>query len=232
MSSMAQFAAGIVNHQDEKTASDWFDALYNASRGAGGADPAADWTAFQTRLDAEATAFGSTVVHYFGEQLAAASATPLADVDALAAEWQSSSATVLDWYRQAHPAAAYAGEPVAEGGADGAAEHYDEELWDSFLKEKAPYWNGAEDKWDEFRTWFLYEAGEQHLTVPANGFIGYVEAHAEGKVTAFGDYEIHIADHDEDEDGYDGVAELYSDFSVEELEQLVSEGALVVNVQE
>lgn len=69
---------------------------------------------------------------------------------------------------------------------------YDESAWQGFLAEHGVRWNGEDTAWPEFRTWFLYEAGQRNLTEPATGFITYVEGVSD-KAAAFAQYGVHIA---------------------------------------
>jgi hypothetical protein len=71
---------------------------------------------------------------------------------------------------------------------------YDESAWQGFLGEHGVRWNGEDAAWQQFRTWFLYEAGQRNLTEPATGFITYVESMSD-KAAAFAQYGVHIAGH-------------------------------------
>lgn len=73
-----------------------------------------------------------------------------------------------------------------------ASSGYDPAAWNAFLRENGRLWNGEEAAWDQFRTWFVYQAGQQGLADPANGFLAYVEGQPD-KAAAFAAYGVTIA---------------------------------------
>lgn len=70
-------------------------------------------------------------------------------------------------------------------------DQYDESAWQAFLAEHGVRWDGAGASWEQFKRWFLYEAERRTLTVPANGFVTYVEGQAD-KASVFALYGISI----------------------------------------
>lgn len=89
------------------------------------------------------------------------------------------------------------GRPADPGSGDTARQEsassgYDPDAWSTFLAENGPRWNGDDAAWDQFRTWFVYQADQQGLADPANGFLTYVEGQPD-KIAAFAAYGVTIA---------------------------------------
>jgi hypothetical protein len=50
------------------------------------------------------------------------------------------------------------------------------EVWQAYLAENGPAWDGAEESWQQFREWFAYYAAEQGVGASAEGFLQLAEA--------------------------------------------------------
>lgn len=84
------------------------------------------------------------------------------------------------------------GESGADGSTNGTTgDGYDEAAWQQFLQENGKLWNGQPEAWDQFRTWFLYQAGQEGLSAPATSFITYVDSQSD-KVAVFGQYGVRL----------------------------------------
>lgn len=240
-----------VYHDDESRAELWFRVLHDAYRRPEESEPVSSWDEFTSRLVGLAAAehFDGELVRQFTDNLQAMSSSPLADVLAVRQLWQTSSEQVLQAYREAFHHPLGAGVDELHGSDDG----YDLEAWHAFLSEYGNGWNGDEDSWPTFRTWFLYHAehGTQNLLEPATSFVADIEQRPD-KVTAFAAYGLHAGAHPADDteggiesgteggtesgtgdgaEGYSDIDELLADFSDEELRQLMSAGVLQVTPQ-
>lgn len=79
-------------------------------------------------------------------------------------------------------------EPAAAGG------EYDEAAWQTYLTANGSYWNGETDSWPAFREWFIYHAGDQGLSTPANALLDYLEGMPVAeRITALAQYGVTIA---------------------------------------
>ncbi|GAB1513168.1 hypothetical protein [Actinophytocola sp. KF-1] len=67
----------------------------------------------------------------------------------------------------------------------------DPAAWHRFFAEHGPRWNGTEQAWDQFRTWFLYQAGQAGVTAAATGFL--TEAENGEKIAVFARHGVRIA---------------------------------------
>ena len=76
-------------------------------------------------------------------------------------------------------------------GPDTTSTGYDEDAWQAFLTANGPRWNGEDTAWQQFRDWFAYEAGQQGLADPANGFLAFVEGRQD-RIAAFAAYGVTI----------------------------------------
>lgn len=64
--------------------------------------------------------------------------------------------------------------------------------WNAFLAEHGPRWDGEESSWEAFKQWFLYQADQGGVAIPANSFVIYVENQAD-KAAVFAQYGVTIA---------------------------------------
>ena len=71
---------------------------------------------------------------------------------------------------------------------------YDETAWQAYLTANGSHWDGKDDSWPAFREWFVYHAGDQGLSTPANALLDYLGGMSVAeRVTAFGQYGVTIA---------------------------------------
>lgn len=91
---------------------------------------------------------------------------------------------VTSWYEQLS-----AEESGAATDADDGS--YDEDAWHAFVVEYGASWNGEDDTWEAFKTWFLYHAEERGLRVPAAGFVEYADGESD-RVAFFAQYGVTI----------------------------------------
>lgn len=71
---------------------------------------------------------------------------------------------------------------------------YDEAIWQTYLAENGPTWDGTEQTWAQFTQWFLYYAGERGVTEPATALIGYLSSQsAAERITTLAQYGVVIA---------------------------------------
>jgi hypothetical protein len=81
--------------------------------------------------------------------------------------------------------------PAEEGGAP--SDDYDEQAWTEYLASAAPQWDGTEESWEQFHTWFLHHAAERGIGTPAQLFLDYVAAMSnDDRITTFAAYGITI----------------------------------------
>jgi hypothetical protein len=80
---------------------------------------------------------------------------------------------------------------AAAAAQEASTEAYDESGWQTFLMEQGARWDGTEPSWDQFKVWFLYQAEQQGMTVPATGFVTYAETQHD-KVAVFAQYQVPI----------------------------------------
>ncbi|GAB3450567.1 hypothetical protein [Actinophytocola sediminis] len=167
-------AISAVHLDDDATAQRWFEHVCATHH----AEPA-DWSAFRARLADEAPGAGvdSRLVERFVEYLSTNDSAPMDTIGRMA-----ELATELPAHHRQLTAEA---EPGETGG-------YDEAAWHRFLPEHAARWDGTDASWDQFHAWFAYEAEQQGLAAPANGFLTYVVGTAD-KVAAFAEYGVTIA---------------------------------------
>jgi hypothetical protein len=90
-------------------------------------------------------------------------------------------------------------------------ESYDEDAWGAFVVEYGASWNGEEETWDAFKTWFLYHAEERGLRAPAAGFLEYADGESD-RIAFFAQYGITVSS---DEDGEDEDPEAWQAFLTE-----------------
>jgi hypothetical protein len=77
----------------------------------------------------------------------------------------------------------------SSAGPEDAAE--DLAAWNAFLAENAPYWDGTEENWAQFRDWFAYQAAAAGVPDSAAAFLRYVED-AGDKAAALADHGIYL----------------------------------------
>jgi hypothetical protein len=140
-----------------------------------------EWSHFGTALAEGAMAAGISrvLVDQFVEHMAANDMAPLETVGHLA-----EAPTELAY--------AYRESMSATVAADTTDVAYDEQAWQTFLVEHGARWDGTADAWDQFRTWFLYEAEQHQLAAPATGFITYAESQQD-KTAVFAQYQVPLA---------------------------------------
>ena len=94
---------------------------------------------------------------------------------------------------------------ASQEAAEGEAA-YDEQVWQTYLEENGPEWDGTEDNWEEFQTWFAYDAGEHGLSTPAAELLALLTPQtAAERIATFAEYGVTITPPQEagDEAGYD-----------------------------
>ena len=116
---------------------------------------------------------------------------------------------------------------------EGSGDEYDEAAWNTYLTTNGSHWNGTDDSWPAFREWFVYHAGEQGLSTPANALLDYLGGmSAAERVAAFGQYGVTIAESETPEDLDKMLDELAAmtediegieDLSDEEIARIISE---------
>jgi hypothetical protein len=81
----------------------------------------------------------------------------------------------------------------AEGAAEDAAGGYDEGVWQAYLAENGPSWDGTDESWGAFREWFLYYAAERGVEEPATGLLTHMDGLSAGeRVALFVQYGVTI----------------------------------------
>lgn len=81
--------------------------------------------------------------------------------------------------------------PAEDGGAP--SDDYDEQAWTEYLASAAPQWDGTEESWEQFHTWFLHHATERGIGTPAQLFLDYVAAMPnDERIATFAAYGITI----------------------------------------
>lgn len=186
MDSAVRNAITAVSLADDSTAQRWFDTVCASYQ----ALDQRDWDSFTSALTNLASSAGvdPQTVEQFVQQMSSIDSTPLDTVGRLV-DLGSELPTL---YQQlTAPTSGRQGQSAQDGQA-ATPTGYDEGVWQSFLSQNGPYWNGEDTAWDQFRTWFLYQADQQQLTEPAAGFIAYVEGQQD-KRSAFAQYGIQIA---------------------------------------
>ncbi len=85
-----------------------------------------------------------------------------------------------------------ASSPPGETGGGGPG--YDEQVWQAYLAENGPAWDGSQDSWEQFRQWFTYYADERGLGEPATGLMGYLDGQSAAEwVSTLARYGVSIA---------------------------------------
>lgn len=174
-------AIGAVSVPDNQV-DNWCAAICSAYARVDGEGNAGDWTTLSAALTTDLTAAGfTTETQSFTDHLDDDSA-PADTVAAMAALGATGLAAA---YRT--PA-----DPVpAPAAASDAQDTYDPQAWEKFLAQNGPRWNGTDDAWAQFTTWFRYEADQAGVTAAASGFLDWVGAQAD-KIAAFGQYGVQI----------------------------------------
>jgi hypothetical protein len=184
-------AISAVHIEDDVTAQRWFEfvcATY--TQHAGSNQP--DWSQFSATLAEGAMSAGidSHLVEQFIEQMNANDVSPVETIGRMA-----ELATELPaFYRRLTAGTP----PGAEAGSEQDNGSYDEFAWHACLSEHASRWDGTEASWGQFKAWFLYEAEQRGVRVPATGFITYAEGQSD-KATIFAEYGVGIATQKEDQ---------------------------------
>ena len=81
---------------------------------------------------------------------------------------------------------------ASQEAAEGEAA-YDEQEWQTYLEENGPEWDGTEDNWEEFQTWFAYDAGEHGLSTPAAELLALLTPQtAAERIATFAEYGVTI----------------------------------------
>ena len=167
-------ALTAVRHPDSSTAQRWFELLCRAYRAV---DTTGDRsiTALVSALRTEWTS--SSDIETFHRVL-----------EGLSSPWETLGRLVaLDSQLPAHYATAV--QPQAATSA--APAQVDPAVWHTFFAENGPRWNGTEDAWAPFRTWFLYQADQAGVGSAANGFVA--EAESGDKIAVFARHGVRIA---------------------------------------
>lgn len=176
-----------VSFADAAEAGRWFAVVQAAYQEITEADPGANWESFRQQLmeQAPAQGFSSDTAEAFAERVAASVSDPLSEVAQIATLGGDSAAAL---YEEA------VGAEQAAGGYEPAADTqvYDEAVWNEYLAQNGPMWNGSEEAWPAFVEWFNYNAAEVGQSEAAAGFISYVEQSPD-KAAAFAQYGITIA---------------------------------------
>lgn len=170
-------------HLDDETVQDrWFEAICTThDELAETEDP--DWQKFTSSLTDKAMSAGipTDTVEQFIQHMNDTDLAPLETI-----------AKLRD--RSTELSALYRDHAVGTDGQDNAAgdgEGYDESAWHSFLAEHGAYWNGDDAAWEQFTTWFHYQAEQNNLATPAREFVAYAESQQD-KVAVFATYGITI----------------------------------------
>ncbi|HVV19267.1 MAG TPA: peptidoglycan-binding protein [Pseudonocardiaceae bacterium] len=70
---------------------------------------------------------------------------------------------------------------------------YDQHAWSAYLAENGPRWDGTDQNWQTFRTWFAYDAATRGLADPANGFLALAESQSVAeRISTFARYGVTI----------------------------------------
>jgi hypothetical protein len=177
-------AITAVHLGDDDTARRWFELVrttYDQLAAAG----RPEWSEFTSALteNADSSGVDRQTVEQFVEHMSANDSAPVDTVERM---------TQLGTELPAHHA-----ELTATQEDDTAA-------WQAFLPEHGARWDGQEASWDQFRTWFLYEAGQQGAEQSATAFITYAESQPD-KVAVFAEYGVTIASETAAEDAFPEV---------------------------
>lgn len=171
-------AVGAVGLADSELQG-WFTAICSTYKRAAEEGKAADWSSLSPVLESDLVSAGMNrdavaqlIQHLGSDSSAVDTVRGMADAgpNELVAEYRKLVAR---------------GTEQSDGGA------YDEATWQKFLAENGKLWNGQPEAWDQFRTWFLYQAGQEGLSVPATSFIDYADGQSD-KVAAFGQYGVRL----------------------------------------
>jgi hypothetical protein len=172
MDTAVQNAITAVSLPDDTTAQRWFDALCATYQ----ALDQRDWDHFTSELSNQASSAGvdARTVEQFVQQMTDNDSSPLDTIGQLVDLGNQLPAL----YQQFTATPAGQDDQSTQDGQGAASTGLDEDAWHTFLGQNGPYWNGDDAVWDQFRTWFAYQAEQQGLTDPANGFLSYVESTA------------------------------------------------------
>jgi hypothetical protein len=178
-------AITAVRLDDETTRERWFETMCTTHAKLAEADDP-DWEKFTSSLTEKALSAGisADTVEQFVRHMNDTDMAPLETIAKL-----RDRATELPALYREH--AADTDDQDGTDNAAGADEAYDESAWNAFLAEHGAYWNGDDSAWDQFTTWFHYQAEQNNLAKPARDFIGYVESQTD-KVAVFAAYGISI----------------------------------------
>lgn len=185
MDSAVQNAITAVSLADDTTAQRWFDtvcATYQAL-------DQRDWDSFSSALTSQASSAGvdPQTVEQFVQQMSSTDSAPLDTIGSLV-DLGSQLPTL---YQQLTAPTTSQRDQSAQDSHAATSTGYDQSAWQSFLSQNGPYWNGDDTAWEQFRSWFRYQADQQQLTDPAAGFLSYVESQQD-KTSAFAQYGIQI----------------------------------------
>lgn len=182
-------AVGAVGLTDSEITA-WFDAVRAVYEEADADDKASDWSQLSSALSSGLPGKGvsSTAIEQFLAHLDGDS-SPLDTVRGMA---ETPVTELASTYR-----GLLAGDSgdAGDAGGQGTAEQpqaEDPEKWATFLATNGPTWNGTEAAWEQFKTWFLYQAGEDKVAGLARQFIDYVSAQPD-KIAVFEQYGVRIA---------------------------------------
>ncbi|MFL6141884.1 MAG: hypothetical protein ACJ72N_08470 [Labedaea sp.] len=165
---------------DDTAVEPWFELICATYQQLSESDKG-DWQCFASALNEGAPSAGvdRPLVAQFVERMAANDLAPLETVGQMA----MLSGELSAHYREHATTAAAAPEASAEA--------YDESGWQPFLMEHGVRWDGTEPSWEQFKVWFLYEAEQQGMMVPATGFVTYAESEHD-KAAVFAQYQVPI----------------------------------------
>lgn len=167
----------------------WFDLLCQTYTGL----DHPDWDTFSSALTQNASGAGldSGLVDQFTRAMTDNDSAPIDTIGKLVNYGTNRLSSLYQQASGAGQAGVAGGAGQAAASAGQQAGGYDEAAWYQFLAENGARWNGDESAWQQFKEWFLYQAGAASLTEPATGFISYVESQSD-KVAAFAQYGIQI----------------------------------------
>jgi hypothetical protein len=194
-----------VRLDDDLTQQRWFEVLCQTYDQLTQSDQL-DWDHFRPALvDGASSAGVSTqIVEQFVDFVASEDPAPIETIR----QMRDQSTDLPALYRQLASEAA-TGDGTTAGDGAAASGGYDEPAWNAFLAENGARWNGEEASWEQFRTWFLYEADQRGLAEPAGGFIAYVESQSD-KAAVFAQYGVQLTTATAQADNQQATADVSS----------------------
>ena len=175
MDATVEAAISAVHIDDEFAQQRWFEFLRaTVEQNQGG-----DWARLSSALTEGAISAGidNHIVETFVERMNTNDPAPADTINAIGL---MSTVDVQETYRQLTAAPTDMPAPA------------DESAWHVFLAERGKYWDGTDGAWEQFRTWFVYEAEQNAVGTYATAFIEYAESQSD-KAAVFRDYGVPIA---------------------------------------